>query len=167
MLDEVWQGYSRRFKLLFRVLGEESLAALRAPCQNFFCSHRFRRACQNPALPRETHRAGKKPCCASWPRGLVAAVTVLRPRTKPQTPTGFPSNGGGSLGPWSLFWCSVASLPLVLRRSIALIYMYDKEYKIYANYQTGGSVCAPHLIAQACLRIISPHHHDACGTYPA
>ncbi len=89
---------------------EESLLALRASCQNFFCSHRFRRACQNQALPLETHRAGKRPGCASWSRGPADALTVLRPRTRPQTPTVFPSNGGGSSVSWSLFWCSVASL---------------------------------------------------------
>ena len=90
--------------------GEESLPTLRASCQNFCCSHRFRRACQNQALPRETHRAGKRPGCASWPRGPAAAVAVLRPKTRPQPPTVSASNGGGSSLPRSLLWCSVALL---------------------------------------------------------
>ena len=105
-----WQGIHMHCKRLFRVLGKSVALRFRARCRNFSCSHHFRRAYQNQALRMETHRAGKRLGCASWLRGPAEAVTVLRPRTRPPTPTGFPSNGGGSPLPWSLFWCSVASL---------------------------------------------------------
>src|SRR5207244_7978442 len=74
-------------KRLYRVRGEENLPALRAPCQNFYCSRRFQRACHNQALPTVTHRVGKRPGCASWSRGPAEALAVLRPRTRPQPPT--------------------------------------------------------------------------------
>jgi hypothetical protein len=104
------KGYSMHCKRISCVPGKSASLRFRAPCQNFFCSHRLRRACQNQALPRETHRADKRPGCASWSRGPAEALTVLRPRTRLQTPTVFPANGGGSSLPWFLFWCSVTSL---------------------------------------------------------
>ena len=157
------------FKLLCCVWGEESLPALRAPCQNFCCSHRFRRACQNQVLPRETHRAGKRPGCASWSRGPAAAVAVLRPQTRPQPPTVSASNGCGSSLPRSLLWCSVASLsPFPAQVScLSLLSHMRKEYKICANCQTGSAVCVQRLMVQELLGIISPHHQDARGVDPA
>jgi len=110
MSDKAARGSSMASS--FSAAYEEKCASLRfrAPYQKFCCLRRLRRACQNQALPRETHRDGKRPGCASWSRGLAEAVTVLQPRMRPQTTTVFPSNGGGSSVSWSLFWCSVASL---------------------------------------------------------
>src|SRR5712692_3840594 len=119
MSDKAAREYRMDFKLLYCVPGEELLPALRPPYQNFCCARRFRQACQNQALRIETHRAGKRPGCASWSRGPAEAVAVLRPRTRPQTPTVSPPSLGGSSLPWALFWCSVASLSLSLRKSIA------------------------------------------------
>jgi hypothetical protein len=89
--------------------GKSASLRFRARCQNFCCSHRFRRACQNQARPQGQYRAGKRPGCASWSRGPAAAVTVLRPRMRPQSPTVSPPSVCGSASPWSLFWGSVAS----------------------------------------------------------
>src|SRR5438128_5303437 len=57
-----------------------------------------------------------------------------------------------------LFSCAGSLLTLALT--------YEKGYKICANGQTGSAVCTQRLIVQAYLRIISPHHEDARGTYP-
>jgi hypothetical protein len=82
--------------------------ALRALCQNFFCSHRFRRACHNQALPTGQHGAGKSAGCALWSRGPAAAVTVLRQRERAKTPIMFPPSVCGYALPRSLLWCSFA-----------------------------------------------------------
>jgi hypothetical protein len=135
MADKAARGESMDCKLLSRVPGEEHLSALRASGQHLFYSHRFPRACHNQALPRTTHRADKRPGCASWSRGLAAALAVLRPSTRRKTPTVPPPNGGGSSLPQSWWLYSVASRsPFTVPVNVSPLRSRMREYKLCANW---------------------------------